>query len=80
VPYRMKVIDRELTPNDFFGFSVSEELSNARYESYVSMNPETIGGRTIHYAYVYHPLLSLTGTDLHLPQRKRTDIFLRKEV
>lgn len=80
VPYRMKVIDRDMTLEDFFGFNVSEELSNARYESYVSMNPETIGGRTIHYAYVYHSPLPQTETEASSPEREQGDIALRKEA
>ena len=54
IPYKMRIIDRDLTLNDFFGFGVSEDVSEARYEGYLDMNPVTVDGRTIHYVYVYH--------------------------
>lgn len=54
VPYRMRIVDRDLTLEDFFGFNVPAEVSQARYDGYLDMNPETADGHTIHYVYVYH--------------------------
>lgn len=54
VPYRMKIVDRDLAQDDFSGFNVTEELAEARYEGYLDMNPVTVDGRTIHYVFVYH--------------------------
>jgi hypothetical protein len=80
VPYRMKVIDRDLTQEDFFGFNVTEELSAARYQAYVSMNPETVDGQTLHYVYVYHAPLPRVKTRPHQPDENRTHIDLKEEV
>ena len=60
VLYKMRVVDRELTLDDFLGFGVPEELSEARYDGYLSMEPVTVDGRTIHYVYVYHSPLART--------------------
>ena len=54
VLYKMRVVDRDLALEDFLGFDVPEKLSEARYNEYLSMNPDTVDGRTIHYVYVYH--------------------------
>ena len=60
IPYKMRIIDRDLTLDDFRGFDVSEELSQARYDGYLGMNSVAIDGRTIHYVYVYHSVLVRT--------------------
>ena len=80
VPYRMRVVDRDLTLNDFFGFNVPEELSEARYEGYLSMNPDTVDGRTIHYAYVYHSPLARKETETHQAENRNANIDLREMV
>jgi len=80
VPYRMKVIDRDLTLNDFFGFNVSEELSEARYEGYLSMNPDTVDGQTIHYAYVYHAPITRVGAEPQEVESGKGNIDLREMV
>ncbi|MDD5226068.1 MAG: hypothetical protein PHV97_02655 [Candidatus Omnitrophica bacterium] len=54
VPYKLRIVDRDLTLDDFFGFNVSTELSQARYDGYLTMNPATADGHTIRYVYVYH--------------------------
>jgi len=77
IPYRMKVIDRELTLDDFFGFNVPEELSEARYEAYVSMNPVEMNGETIHYVYVYHSPLAGIGPSV---ENRKENIDLKKMV
>ena len=64
VPYKMRIVDRDLAVEDFYGFNVPEELSEARYNEYLSMNPVTVDGRTIHYVFVYHrPLASTEAED-----------------
>ena len=63
VLYKMKIVDRDLTLNDFLGFNVPEKLSEARYDGYLNMNPVTVDGRTIHYVYVYHSPLDRTESE-----------------
>ena len=63
VLYKMRVVDHELTLDDFLGFGVPEELSEARYDGYLSMEPVTVDGRTIHYVYVYHCPLVQTESE-----------------
>ena len=80
VPYRMMVVDRDLTLEDFFGFNVSEELSEARYEGYLSMNPSTVDGQTIHYAYVYHAPSARIGAEPQEVESRKENIDLREMV
>jgi len=54
VPYKMKIESSDLAVDDFFGFNVSEDLSRARYESFLNMTPVVIDGRTVQYVFVYH--------------------------
>jgi len=63
VPYKMRIVDRDLAADDFYGFGVSQELSEARYNAYLDMIPATVDGRTIHYVYVYHRPLSQTESE-----------------
>jgi hypothetical protein len=63
VLYKMRIVDRDLAPEDFFGFDVPEELAQARYEGYRGMNPVTADGHTIHYVYVYHRPVDLAGSE-----------------
>jgi len=58
VPYKLRIIDRDLAREDFLGFGVTEELAEARYEGYLEMVPDSIDGQTVHYVYVYHLPLS----------------------
>ena len=58
VPYKMRIVDRDLALEDFLGFDVPEDLSEARYEKYLNMTPVTVDGRTIHYVYIYHSPLA----------------------
>lgn len=57
VLYKMRIVDRDLAPDDFLGFNVSAELAQARYDAYLTMEPVTVDGRTVHYVYVYHRFL-----------------------
>ena len=54
----MRIVDRDLALEDFLGFDVPEDLSEARYEKYLNMTPVTVDGRTIHYVYIYHSPLA----------------------
>jgi hypothetical protein len=63
VPYRMRVVDRDLTQEDFLGFDVSEELAEARYNNYLDMIPVAVDGRTIHYVYVFHSPIGRSGVE-----------------
>ena len=54
IPYKLRIVDRDLTLDDFSGFNVPEELAQARYDGYLSMGPVTDDGHTIHFVYVYH--------------------------
>lgn len=63
VPYRLKIVDRDLSLDDFLGDDVSEELAEARYNGYLTMIPATVDGRTIHFVYVYHRPLAPKVSD-----------------
>jgi hypothetical protein len=63
LPYRMKIVDRDLTLDDFVGIDVPEDLATARYQSYCDMDPDTVDGRTIHYVFVYHRPLQRAGAE-----------------
>lgn len=54
LPYKLRIVDRDLAMEDFLGVDVPEELAQARYDSYADMIPVTVNGRTTHYVYVYH--------------------------
>ncbi len=54
VPYRLRIVDRDLTLQDFVGIDVPEDVAEARYNGYLDMVPTTVDGRTVHYVYVYH--------------------------
>lgn len=60
VPYKLRIVDRDLALEDFLGFDVPEALSEARYTEYLGMTPVTADGRTIHYVYVYRSPLNRT--------------------
>ena len=63
VPYRLRIVDRDLSLDDFLGDDVPEELAEARYAGYLTMTPATFDGRTIHCVYVYHRPLSPKVSD-----------------
>ena len=62
IPYRLRIVDRDLALSDFYGFNVPESLSQARYNGYLSMVPSTVNGNTVHYVFVYHRPLGLKGS------------------
>ena len=63
VPYRLRIVDRDLTREDFLGVDIPEDLSDARYSGYLDMIPDTANGRTVHYVYVYHRSLARIGDE-----------------
>ena len=63
VPYKMRIVGREMTLDDFSGFNVTDRLAEARYEAYESIEPDTFEGETTHYVYVYHRILAREGSE-----------------
>jgi len=60
VPYKMKIIDRDLVLADFQGVNVSPELAHRRHHEYLRTNPVQIDGQSVRYVYVYHtPVVQL---------------------
>lgn len=58
VPYRLKIVDRDLALEDFLGFGVPQDVAEVRYSGYLDMVPDTENGHTVHYVFVYRRPLS----------------------